>query len=130
MRSPAARRLYVNYDVVLLRIEAVIDPADLGTDAGASELPQPGELIAPDDVALGLDFHKRDRAVLFQHEVRKSVAHVAEITAHGPDDRRDAFAAGAREQQTNCIAPRRACYCLQSRENRTSPSISFIGLRM
>src|SRR3954468_23345500 len=76
---PTACRLDVDHDVVLLRIEPVVDPADLRADAGASELPQPSELVAADHVALGLDLHEGDGAVLFQHEIRKPVARVAEV---------------------------------------------------
>ena len=78
---PTARRLDVDHDVVLLGIEAVVDPADLRADAGVSELPQPSELVAADHVALGLDLHEGDGAVLLQHEIREAVAHVAEVLA-------------------------------------------------
>ena len=76
MRSPddpAARRLDVDHDVVLLRIEAVIDPADLGD--GCRRLPswrKPGQLVAADDVAFGLDLHEGDVAVLHQHQIRET----------------------------------------------------------
>src|SRR6478672_8726410 len=36
---PTARRLDVDNDVILLRVEPVIDPADLRNDADASKLP-------------------------------------------------------------------------------------------
>src|SRR6266700_4729219 len=66
---PTARCLDVDHDVVLLGIEAVVDPADLRADSGVSELPQPSELVAADHVALGLDLHKGDGTVLLQQEI-------------------------------------------------------------
>src|SRR3954470_24021004 len=80
-RQPTAGRLDVDHDVILLGVEAVIDPADFRTDAGVPELSQPRELIAADNVAFGLDFHEGDGAVLLQHEIRESVAHLAEVLA-------------------------------------------------
>ena len=80
-RSPAAGRLDVDHDVILLGVEAVIDPADFRTDAGFAELSQPRELIAADDVAFGLYLHEGDGPVFLQHEIRESVAHVAEVLA-------------------------------------------------
>src|SRR6202035_2275431 len=78
---PTARRLDVDHDVVLLGIKSVVDPADLRVDSGVSELPQPSELVAADHIALGLDLHEGDGAVLLQHEIREPVAHVAEVLA-------------------------------------------------
>src|SRR5258708_34693602 len=52
---PTARRLDVDHDVVLLRIEPEIDPADLRADADASKLPQPSELVAAAHPALGFE---------------------------------------------------------------------------
>ena len=80
-RRPTAGRLDVDHDVILFGVEAVIDPADFRTDAGVTELFQPRELIAADNVAFGLDLHEGDGAVLLQHEIGKSVAHVAEVLA-------------------------------------------------
>jgi hypothetical protein len=96
---PTARRLDVDHDVVLLRIEPIIDPADLRANAGASELPQPSELVAADHVALGLDLHEGDGAVFLQHEIREPVAHVAEVPAQQADDGCDPLTAGSRQQQ-------------------------------
>src|ERR1700730_11888538 len=100
---PTARRLDVDHDVVLLRIEPIVDPADLRADARASELPQPSELVAADHVALGFDLHEGDRAILLQHEIREAVAHVAEVLAQGAYDSCDPFSAGSRQQRSQRI---------------------------
>src|SRR5882757_9172696 len=98
-RRPATRGLDVDHDVVLLRIEPIIDPADLRADAGASDLPQPSELVAADHVALRLYLHEGDGAVFLQHEIREPVAHVAEVPAQQADDGCDPLTAGSRQQQ-------------------------------
>ena len=78
---PTARRLDVDHDVILLGVEAVVDPPDFRTNAGVPKLSQPRELISADDVAFGLDLHEGDGSVLLHHEIRESVAHVAEVLA-------------------------------------------------
>src|SRR5712671_780358 len=93
---PTTRRLDVDHDVVLLGIEPIIDPADLRADAGASDLPQPSELVAADHVALRLSLHEGDGAVFLQHEIREPVAHVAEVPAQQADDGCDPLTAGFR----------------------------------
>ena len=63
-RRPTARRLDVDHDLILFRIEAVIDPAGFRANASVSRLSQACELIPADDVAFGFDLHERDGAVL------------------------------------------------------------------
>ena len=57
-RRPTGGRLHVDHDIILLGVEAVIDPADFRTDAGVPKLFQPRELIASDNVALGFNLHE------------------------------------------------------------------------
>lgn len=55
---PAFRCLDVDNDVILLRIETVVDATEVGADAGVAELPEPSELVAADNVAFGFHLQK------------------------------------------------------------------------
>src|SRR3954452_24911904 len=49
---PGAGRLDIDHHVVLLGVETIIHPTDLGDDAGCAELAEAGQLVAADHVPL------------------------------------------------------------------------------
>src|SRR5262249_8803253 len=84
--------------MVLLRVEAIIHAADLGRDSSVLQLPQAGQLIAPDGIALCLDLDGGYLAVGGDHEIGKTVPHAAEIVAHRSEDLGQAVRTNSLEQ--------------------------------
>src|SRR4051812_12299255 len=96
---PGARRLDVDHHVVLLGIETIIHPTDLGHDPGGAELAEAGQLVAADHVPPRPDLPEGRFAVLHQHQVRETVARPAEVVAHAADYAGKARRIGSFEQR-------------------------------
>ncbi len=71
---PPAGGFDIDHDIGLVRVGAVGDTADIGGEAQFAQQVEPGQLVAPDLVAFGLDLDEFEFAFARQHEVGKAVA--------------------------------------------------------
>ena len=72
----------IDDDIGLIWIYRPRDLQDICAKASGSQLPQTGELIAPDDVACRFDLNETCHAVFDQHEVWKAIFRPAPVLRH------------------------------------------------